>query len=54
MLKSWLLLRANELLGQNLLVVGSKGFLAESVIGRKRHRLLRAAGPSMGITPSIR
>ncbi len=34
MLKSWLLLRANELLGQNLLVVGSKGFLAESVIGR--------------------
>ena len=34
MLKSWLLLRANELLGQNLLVAGSKGFLAESVIGR--------------------
>ena len=34
MLKSWLLLRANEILGQNLLVVGSKGFLAESVIGR--------------------
>ena len=34
MLKSWLLLRANELMGQNLLVVGSKGFLAESVIGR--------------------
>ena len=34
MLKSWLLLRANEMLGQNLLVVGSKGFLAESVIGR--------------------
>ena len=34
MLKSWLLMRANELLGQNLLVVGSKGFLAESVIGR--------------------
>ena len=34
MLKSWLLLRANELLGQNLLVVGSKGFLADSVIGR--------------------
>ncbi len=34
MLKSWLLLRANELLGQNLLVVGSIGFLAESVIGR--------------------
>ena len=28
MLKSWLLLRANELLGQNLLVAGSKGFLA--------------------------
>lgn len=34
MLKSWLLLRVNELLGQNLLVAGSKGFLAESVIGR--------------------
>jgi alkylation response protein AidB-like acyl-CoA dehydrogenase len=34
MLKSWLLLRANELLGQNLLVAGSKGFLQESVIGR--------------------
>ena len=34
MLKSWLLLRANELLGQNLLVVGSKGFLEESVVGR--------------------
>jgi len=34
MLKSWLLLRANELLGQNLLVAGSKGFLRESVIGR--------------------
>ena len=34
MLKSWLLLRANEMLGQHLLVVGSKGFLAESVIGR--------------------
>lgn len=34
MLKSWLLLRANELLGQNLLIAGSKGFLAESVIGR--------------------
>ena len=34
MLKSWLLLRANEILGQNLLVAGSKGFLAESVIGR--------------------
>jgi len=34
MLKSWLLLRVNELLGQNLLVAGSKGFLRESVIGR--------------------
>ena len=34
MLKSWVLLRANELLGQNLLVAGSIGFLAESVIGR--------------------
>lgn len=34
MLKSWFLLRANELLGQNLLVAGSKGFLKESVIGR--------------------
>jgi len=33
-LKSWLLLRINELLGHNLLVAGSKGFLAESVIGR--------------------
>ncbi len=33
-LKSWLLLRVNELLGHNLLVAGSKGFLAESVIGR--------------------
>lgn len=34
MLKSWMLLRANELLSQNLLVAGSKGFLKESVIGR--------------------
>jgi alkylation response protein AidB-like acyl-CoA dehydrogenase len=34
MLKSWLLLRGNELLCQNLLVAGSKGFLRESIIGR--------------------
>ncbi|MCU0515097.1 MAG: acyl-CoA/acyl-ACP dehydrogenase [Anaerolineae bacterium] len=34
MLKSWLLLRCNELMCQNLLVAGSKGFLRESVIGR--------------------
>lgn len=34
MLKSWFLLRVNEVLGQNLLVAGSKGFLRESVIGR--------------------
>lgn len=34
MLKSWLLLRINELLSQNWLVAGSKGFLKESVIGR--------------------
>jgi len=34
MLKSWLLLRVNEVLSQNLLVTGSKGFLAESTIGR--------------------
>lgn len=34
MLKSFMLLRANELLSQNLLVAGSKGFLRESVIGR--------------------
>lgn len=34
MLKSWLLLRINELLAQNLLVAGSKGFLRESIIGR--------------------
>ena len=34
MLKSWLLLRANEMLCQTWLVVGSKGFLAESPIGR--------------------
>lgn len=34
MLKSWLLLRINALLSQNLLVAGSKGFLKESVIGR--------------------
>lgn len=34
MLKSFLLLRINEVLSQSLLVVGSKGFLAESRIGR--------------------
>jgi alkylation response protein AidB-like acyl-CoA dehydrogenase len=34
MLKSFLLLRANELLSQNWLVAGSKGFLKESIIGR--------------------
>ncbi|NWF70267.1 MAG: acyl-CoA/acyl-ACP dehydrogenase [Chloroflexi bacterium] len=34
MLKSWLLLRINELLGKNLLVAGSKGFLKESWIGK--------------------
>lgn len=34
MLKSWLLLRANELLSKTLLVTGSKGFLKESIIGR--------------------
>jgi alkylation response protein AidB-like acyl-CoA dehydrogenase len=34
MLKSFLLLRANEALSQNLLVAGSKGFLKESIIGR--------------------
>lgn len=33
MLKSWLLLKCNEVLSQNLLVTGSKGFLKESVIG---------------------
>ena len=33
MLKSWLLLKCNEVLSQNLLVTGSKGFLAESLIG---------------------
>ena len=33
-LKSFLLLRMNELLSQNLLVAGSKGFLRESPIGR--------------------
>ncbi len=33
MLKSWLLLKCNEILAQNLLVTGSKGFLKESVIG---------------------
>ena len=34
MLKSFLLLRANETLSQNWLVAGSKGFLKESIIGR--------------------
>ncbi|MEL6308557.1 MAG: acyl-CoA dehydrogenase family protein, partial [Chloroflexota bacterium] len=34
MLKSWLLLRTNELLSQNWLVTGSKGFTRESIIGR--------------------
>lgn len=34
MLKSWLLLRANELLSKTWLVTGSKGFLKESIIGR--------------------
>lgn len=33
MLKSWLLLKTNEILSQNLLVTGSKGFLKESIIG---------------------
>ncbi len=33
MLKSWLLLKCNEVLAQNLLVTGSKGFLKESKIG---------------------
>lgn len=34
MLKSFMLLRANELLSKNWLVAGSKGFLRDSVIGR--------------------
>ena len=33
MLKSWLLLKCNEILSQNLLVTGSKGFLKASNIG---------------------
>ena len=33
MLKSWLLLKCSEILSQNLLVTGSKGFLEESIIG---------------------
>ena len=33
MLKSWLLLKCNEILSQNLLVTGSKGFLQDSNIG---------------------
>lgn len=34
LLKSFLLLRINEALSENLLIAGSKGFLRESVIGR--------------------
>lgn len=34
MLKSFLLLRVNEVLSQNLLVAGSKGFVQQSIIGR--------------------
>lgn len=34
LLKSFMLLRINEILSKNLLVAGSKGFLKESVIGR--------------------
>ena len=34
MLKSWLLLRANEVMIETLLVTGSKGFVASSPIGR--------------------
>ncbi len=34
MLKSYLLLRVNEILSQNLLVAGSKGFVKESYIGQ--------------------
>ncbi len=34
MLKSWLLLRTNEVLVETLLVTGSKGFVASSPIGR--------------------
>ena len=34
MMKSWLLLRVNQLLSQNWLIAGSKGFLRESIIGR--------------------
>lgn len=33
MLKSWLLLKCNDILAQNLLVTGSKGFLKQSNIG---------------------
>lgn len=33
MLKSWMLLRINAVLSENLLVTGSKGFLKESTIG---------------------
>ena len=33
MLKSWLLLKCNDILSQNLLVTGSKGFLKDSNIG---------------------
>jgi len=35
LLKSFLLLRMNELLGKNLLVTGSKGYARESIIGRE-------------------
>jgi hypothetical protein len=34
MLKSWVLLRINELLSKNLLVAGSRGFLKDSMIGK--------------------
>lgn len=34
MMKSYLLLRINEVLSKNLLVAGSKGFVQESIIGR--------------------
>lgn len=34
MMKSFVLLRINEALSQNLLVAGSKGFVADSIIGR--------------------
>jgi hypothetical protein len=34
MLKSWVLLRVNELLSKNLLVTGSRGYLKDSIIGK--------------------